>query len=117
MATTYSERERNLVGAYEIVAQMHNALGITEAVEPIVRTYSGWHLFFAGTPATPERDTRPHSVLFAGRFVAALRAQIRDPDVLALRPNIGSVNQFMVESSDALQTVDLARSFAQHLTA
>jgi hypothetical protein len=108
-------RERALVAAYEIVTELHNALGLTPRIDPAVRAYSGWHLFFAGLPATSASDTRPHRVLFADRFASALRAEIRDPAVLALRPSLGSVNQFMVESSDALQTVAFARGLRDDL--
>jgi hypothetical protein len=115
VAQDYLGRERALVAAYESVAELHNTLGITSSIDPIVRTYSGWHRFFAGLPATRESDTRPHRVLFAPRYVSALRAEIRDPAVLAVRPNLGSVNQFLVESSDALQTVAFTRGLTDDL--
>jgi hypothetical protein len=60
-------------------------------------------------------NTRPHQVLFAGRFVDAIRAQIRDQEVLSLRPNVGSVNQFLVESSPALQSTDFNRGLEDDL--
>ena len=48
-------------------------------------------------------NTRPFQVIFTNRITEPLRAAIQDPAVLALLPYIGSVSQFMVESSDAVQ--------------
>lgn len=114
-AADYPQREEFLAPAYRLVAEMHNALGITPPVDATLRTYSGWHLFFAGKPVTPEADTRPFRVLYASRFAEAIQAEIRDPQVLALLPNLGSVNQFMLESSDALQSVTFTRRLADDL--
>lgn len=116
-ASSYAEREQHLAPAYQQAAEMHNALGITPPVEPRLRTYSGWHKHFAGQTVTPEEDTRPFQVLFAPRFVEALQAQIHDPAVLALRPVHGSVNQFMADSSDALQNVSFTRGLEDDLFA
>jgi hypothetical protein len=46
-------------------------------------------------------------VLFAGRFSAALLAQIRDPLVqrIAARPNIGSID-FFSDNTDLLEPVE-----------
>jgi len=49
------------------VASAHNALGVTEAVDPTVRQFWG----------------RPFRVLFADRFADALREAITDPEVQA----------------------------------
>ena len=114
---SYGEREPYLAAAYRCAAEMHNALGITPPVETILRTYSGWHLHFGGQQVTPESDTRPFLVLYAPRFVEALRAAITDPAVLALTPHLGAVNQFMVESSDALQNNQFIRRLADDLIA
>ena len=113
-ARTYAEREEHLVQAYVAMAGMHNALGITPPVEARTRTYSGWHALRAGVTelaADDPRNTRPHQVLFSERFVEALRAAIRDPEVLALLPGIGSVSQFLAESGRALQN----RAFTRRL--
>lgn len=107
-AGSYAEREPFLAAAYTLAAELHNALGVTPPLETRTRTYSGWHRLRAGVAELASDDpanTRPHQVIFAGRFCDALNEAIRDPQVRALRPNLGSVNQFLVESSDALQSV------------
>jgi Domain of unknown function (DUF4037) len=63
-AETWPERESALMAAYEQVAAMHNALGITEPVPTEVRQM--WK--------------RPFKVLW-GDFPGALSAQIKDPAV------------------------------------
>jgi hypothetical protein len=114
-ADSYAQREPPLAAAYLLLAQMHNALGVTPPVEAVLRTYSGWHLHFAGKQPTPESDTRPFQVLYASRFSEALHAAIRDPAVLALLPDLGGVNTFLVESSEALQNTRFTRGLADDL--
>lgn len=62
------------------------------------------------------KTTRLHQVLFARWFADAIRAQIHDPEVLALKPNPGSVSQFLVESSPALQQTDFHRGLEDDLS-
>lgn len=69
-AESWPAREAALVTAYELVAQSHNVLGVTEPVEPTVRQYHG----------------RPYRVLFADRFVDALRDAVSDPGLRARAP-------------------------------
>jgi hypothetical protein len=71
------------------VAERHNRLGVTAAVDPTPR------LFFH----------RPYLVLGAGRFVAACLDRITDPD-LRRRPLVGAVDQF-VDSTDVLSQREL----------
>jgi hypothetical protein len=59
--------------------------------------------------ASDPRDTRPFQCIFAGRFADALQVAMIDPQVLALQPGLGSVNQFLVESSNARQNVAFCR--------
>jgi hypothetical protein len=116
-APDYAGREQFLAQAYSLAVEMHNALGITEPVDPRTRTYSGWHMLRSGVEEVAlddPRNTRPHLVIFAGRLVDAINAAIRDPQVRALK-TVGSVNQFLVESSDALQTVSFCRSLKDDL--
>lgn len=117
-AAGYPECEPFLAQAYTLAAEMHNALQITPPLETRTRTYSGWHQLRAGVlelaPDDPT-NTRPHQVIFAGRFADALSEAIVDPRVRALRPNHGSVNQFLVESSDALQSVAFCRGLEDDL--
>jgi hypothetical protein len=83
-ATDGHHRERHLAQAYVTVAESHNALGLTEPLDPALRRYYD----------------RPFQVLDAGRFAAALAATITDPEVRRLPP-IGAADQFM-DSTDAL---------------
>jgi hypothetical protein len=88
-AETWHERQTHLTTAYEYAARKHNALGITEPVEPKV---------------SPFFD-RPFLVIHGERFADALRAQIEDKEVLALPVHLGSVDQF-TDSTDAQKYLD-----------
>ncbi|HEX6344901.1 DUF4037 domain-containing protein [Umezawaea sp.] len=83
-ATGWRDRERHLARAYEAVAARHNALGLTEPVDPTTRPY----------------HDRPFQVLHAERFANALRATLSDPEVAALSWR-GSVDQH-VDNTDVL---------------
>ncbi|GAB3143276.1 DUF4037 domain-containing protein [Amycolatopsis stemonae] len=83
-ATHWRDREHHLVTAYECVAGLHNALGLTAPVDPRAR------LFF----------DRPFRVIGAERFVAPLLAGARLP--------VGAIDQF-VDSTDALGHRELTR--------
>lgn len=117
-AQSYAEREASLAPAYTLVAEIHNALGITPPLETRTRTYSGWHALRGGTlelALDDPRNTRPHQVIFGGRFADAITAQIQDPAVLALIPSLGSIDQFLVESSDARQNTRFCRGLVDDL--
>ncbi len=117
-SASYPDCEPWLVKTYLYVVEMHNRLQITPLVEPITRTYSGWHVYNAEQrelALDDHRNTRPHQVLFAGRFADAIRVQIHDPEVLALKPNLGSVSQFLVESSPASQNTAFYRDLEDDL--
>jgi hypothetical protein len=119
-AGSYAERERHLAPAYVTIAEMHNTLGITRPLEARTRTYSGWHALRGGVSELAlddPRNTRPHQVIFAERFVTAIQAVIRDPEILALLPRVGSVSQFLAESGAALQSVELRRRLKDDLIA
>jgi hypothetical protein len=91
-AQNWREREQQLTAAYSILAQMHNALGITEPlpVEP-----SSFH-------------DRPYTVIHGERFSEALVAQIKDETVRAIAASrrIGSIDQFS-DSTDLLEATAL----------
>lgn len=79
-ARGWREREARLAPVYEIVAAMHNALGLTEPVDPTTRPF----------------HTRPFQVLHAERFSDAALAAITDPSVLAIIERaglVGSIDQ------------------------
>jgi hypothetical protein len=81
-ARSWSDRERHLSPAYELVAGLHNDLGLTEPLDPRVRCF----------------HDRPFLVLDAHRFTDALVATIRDPEIRALPP-VGAIDQY-VDSTD-----------------
>jgi hypothetical protein len=89
---TWQDRDRALAAAYEVCAELHNALGLTEPL----------------TPETGPFHTRPFHVLEEGRFWKALRARVRDPDVQRLLRTqhlvIGNTTQW-ADSTDALARV------------
>ncbi|HEV2373971.1 MAG TPA: DUF4037 domain-containing protein [Streptosporangiaceae bacterium] len=91
-ATDWQAREHHLCQAYEMAATLHNQLGLTPRVAPHTRPF----------------HDRPYQVLDAGRFVAALRAAIDDPQVRQL-PAAGAIDQF-IDSTDALGDAQLRRA-------
>lgn len=87
-APSWQERESHLVPAYEIIAAMHNDLGITEAL-----------------PATSENFFgRPFKVIeLSGGFSKVIASRIEDADVKRIAENglIGSLDQFS-DSTDLI---------------
>ena len=77
---TWREREQHLCEAYEYVAEMHNALGITEKVPAKASSFHG----------------RPFKVIHGWRFEEAIREVIRDPILKEISGKrcIGSIDQF-----------------------
>ena len=80
IASTWQAREQALGAAYQRLAQLQNALGLTE---PLPETVSSFH-------------GRPFQVIHAEVFAEALQKQIRDPEVrrIAEKGLIGSLDQF-----------------------
>ncbi|MBP2707942.1 DUF4037 domain-containing protein [Microbispora sp. RL4-1S] len=91
-ATGYPERERHLCDAYEIVGRAHNALGLTEPVDPGRRPYHG----------------RPFLVVHAERFARALLETVTDARLRAL-PLTGGVDQW-ADSTDLLGRQEVVRA-------
>ena len=91
-ASHWKERERHLSEAYRVVAEMHNALGITKPLS---------------TEVSPFYE-RPYLVLHSGAFVDAIRAEIEDEVVkgIAERTLIGGIDQFS-DSTDIHENVGL----------
>jgi hypothetical protein len=75
-AASWRERDAALAPAYELVAGLHNALEITEPVDPQVRFYHGG---------------RPFQVIHGERFAEALLATIEDPQVRAIVQRAGPI--------------------------
>jgi uncharacterized protein DUF4037 len=90
-ATNWKEREHHLNVAYEVIAELHNALGLTEPIEPRVATYF----------------SRPFRVIRADRFVKALRETL-PLSYLKIVAAIGSVAQF-ADSTDIKTRPDRMR--------
>jgi hypothetical protein len=76
-AATHEAREDAIVEAYEAVASRHNRLGITDPVDPTVRSYYG----------------RPFRVIGASRFASTCLARVDDPFLGSL-PLVGGIDQF-----------------------
>jgi hypothetical protein len=93
-ARDVTARESALAGAYTCLAQRHNDAGITEGLDPAIRSY----------------HTRPAQVLMAERFAGACLATVTDP-LLRDLPLIGAVDQ-AVDSVDLLSTPQLWRRLA-----
>jgi hypothetical protein len=79
-AASWQEREAGLTQAYQLLARLHNQLGITSSMPEFV---SGFH-------------SRPFQVIHAERFSRALVEQITDPEVnrIAQHSLIGSIDLF-----------------------
>ena len=91
-AVGWPDRQRALSQAYEAAARMHNDLGLTEPLDPAVRGFYD----------------RPYQVLEAGRFVAALRDQVGDPQVRGL-PLSGAADQ-LTDNTDAMGDIGTLRA-------
>jgi hypothetical protein len=91
-APDYAGREEALVGAYEALARLHNASGITEPLDPTVTTFHG----------------RPFRVLSSDRFVQACLRRVQN-DWLRGLPLIGSIDQ-VVDSTDVVEQPAVARA-------
>jgi hypothetical protein len=96
-ATTWQERQRPLGAAYETIARMHNALGITAPLDPRSGHYHGRPF--------KEHDGRPYVVIHAERFADAIRQTITNDMLRDTAVFIGSVDQF-VDSTDVISRSD-----------
>lgn len=87
-ARSWQERETHLVTAYEMLARLHNALGVTKAMPEQARQFFG----------------RPFRVMALHGFADELLRAIADPavQVLAQRPPIGSID-LLSDNTDLLE--------------
>ncbi len=92
-ADQWEQRQAYLVEAYEFLAGMHNQLGITPPLETKASQFY----------------SRPFLVIHADRFVDAIRAAIKDDEVVALPEHLGSFDQF-IDSTDAEGYLDRIKS-------
>jgi hypothetical protein len=92
-ASSWQDRETHLCAAYETVARMHNALGITETLDPSVTQF----------------HERPYRVLGAGRFAKSVSDAIADDElkrIYVAANGIGAVDQF-ADSTNLLGRAEL----------
>ena len=87
-ADSWQEREKSLSTAYTILAEMHNALGITESFSTEVSQFWG----------------RPFRVIKGDRFKSAILDKIKDPQITPMmkRSPIGSIDVFS-DNADTLE--------------
>ncbi|MFB8028942.1 DUF4037 domain-containing protein [Streptomyces sp. NPDC056465] len=96
-ATDHAAREAHLCAAYEAVATLHNASGLTDPVDPACRPF----------------HARPYLVLHAERFAHALARTVTDPDLRTLAP-VGGVDQW-ADSTDLLDQPGAIRAAVRAL--
>jgi hypothetical protein len=92
----WKARQEFLAQAYEVVARMHNALGITIPLKEKAAPYFG----------------RPYLVMGDERYAGELRKSITSEDVQKLRHNLGSVNQ-LIDSDDKLNELALCEKLKE----
>lgn len=92
LGQTWQEREQHLSRAYETLAEMHNALNITEPLPEKISPFHG----------------RPFLVIHGETFANAIKAVIGDETVRHIPTDIGSIDQFS-DSTDLLENVRLCR--------
>ncbi len=90
LAQSWREREQSLSQAYEVVAEIHNGLGVTAALPTKVSNFWG----------------RPFKVIHAEQFASAIKAQIQDMVVKSIPVDIGSIDQFS-DSTDLVEHTEL----------
>lgn len=96
---SWEDRERCLVKAYGIVAEMHNRLGITEALPEEPRSFHG----------------RPYKVISLGEFSRAIKGAIEDPAVARLCHGrlYGNID-LVTDSTDVVESLS-ARAALRHI--
>lgn len=92
MSRDWKEREQAMSKAYSIIAQAHNALGITERLPTKASNYFN----------------RPYLVIHADNFSEGIRRRIRSAEVRKIKTEIGSIDQFS-DSTDVVEDLALQR--------
>jgi hypothetical protein len=92
-ARDWRARQEFLARAYEIVARMHNALGITIPLQESASLY----------------QRRPYLVAGDGHHVEELMRALTDEEIRNIKHQLGSVNQF-VDSNDQLNDLSLCKT-------
>lgn len=97
-AVTSEQRQAAMARDYTALARWNDDVGLTDPVDPAIRTYYG----------------RPAQVLMAGRFADACLRTVTDPALRAL-PLIGAVDQ-LCDSSDLFADPATYRKLAAPLS-
>jgi hypothetical protein len=92
LAQNWCERELYMSKAYENLAEMHNALGITDLLPTKVSPFHG----------------RPFKVIHGEVFAKAIKAQIQDEAAKNITTDIGGIDEFS-DSTDLLDNAGLRR--------
>lgn len=95
-AVEWKQRQEYLAKGYEIVARMHNALGLTIPLEERAAYYGG----------------RPYLVVGDERYVEELGRAITSEEVQNIKHGLGSVNQF-VDSNSQLNNLFLCKKLKE----
>jgi len=91
-AQSWGERGKLLSRAYSIIAEMHNALGITHPLPTKVSPFYN----------------RPYKVIHSERFAEEIRKRIIDQEVRKIEIPIGSIDQF-IDSTNVMDKPKLYR--------
>lgn len=93
----WRDRQGQLCAAFEILNRLHNSLQLTKPVQPAIQDFHG----------------RGFQVSNAWRYIEALLAEIRDPEVKAIahRSLIGGIAQFS-DNTDLREAVQLREKIA-----
>jgi hypothetical protein len=76
---TWQERQRWLGESYRLLGAQHNALGITPKLSTALSDFHG----------------RGYTVLDVGKYMHAIKAQIRNPRLRNLKYELGAIDQFV----------------------
>jgi hypothetical protein len=95
-ALEWKSRQEFLAQAYEIVARMHNALGITIPLREKASPYF----------------ERPYLVMGDDRYAAELRKSIATEEIRNAQYQLGAVNQF-IDSDDTLNNLNLCKKLKE----
>ena len=99
-ARDWREREAGIVAGSLLLAERHNAMGLTPMLDKTPRPFYG----------------RPFQVLDTERFTRALEDSITDPDVRRLPRDLGGLDTW-VDSTDAVGNQELHRAVREWIEA
>jgi hypothetical protein len=98
-AGEWKTRQEYLAQAYELVARIHNALGVTIPLKEAAAQYHG----------------RPYLVAGDDRYAQELSKSVTSEEIMKIKHSLGSVNQF-VDSNDQLNNPDLQKKLKRLYT-